>query len=176
MEFYNILFLILIIGVLISKSKSIINSIPLRSELRSGIEHRAPGPPKNPLLPLKTFDIEETPDIIRLQSTRKIFNADAELHREHKESCRQSAKQKCAGKQLITRNDCYIKQVLDLPSPLVRNNQLLGTETSFEQRTNNIPATLTCDCATRDSELCNEPTDESCFQDQYAMCLKSFNI
>ncbi len=138
----------------------------------NGIEHRVPGPPKNPLLPLKTFDMEEDPDIIRLQSGRQMFNADAQLHREHTAECRLKARNACRGKQLETRNECYIKQVMDLPAPLTRNNQLLGTATSYEQRTNNIPAKATCDCASRDSELCRHPINEDCFEETYAKCIQ----
>lgn len=132
-----------------------------------------PYQPNDILQPLPTFDKQERPDIIRLQSDRDMFNSDSVERIQHVESCVAHAKNVCRRPRLITRNDCYQTQAVELDNPLSRSNQILGTDMSYRQSTNNVSPLMKCDCASRDSELCadEDVVDEACFEKQFESCM-----
>ena len=132
-----------------------------------------PHQPNNVLQPLPTFDKQERPDIIRLQSDRDMFNSDSVARIQHRESCAAHARNVCRRPRLVTRNDCYQTQAVELDNPMSRSNQVLGTDMSYQQSTNNVMPTMKCDCATRDSELCadKDVVDEACYEEQFGKCM-----
>lgn len=130
---------------------------------------------KNPLLPNKSFEDPEYPDITYLQNDHFIFNKHENLRNDIENNCSKIAKKQCKIPRLSTRTDCYLQQDYEEPGAITRNHQLLGSSEAYEQRTNNYESKGKCDCSNRNYELCqdDELISEKCFQDKYTKCLQS---